>query len=129
VISAAQLTLYQFGNAGGGEWGPAESSLIQVFTVWGDWKEESITWNNAPQAVENVSRSWVPWLSSYPGANGIPRTWDVTMAVSEAYLTGKPAQLALYSADSERHSGKYFWSSEIDLNESRPSLQISWIDP
>jgi hypothetical protein len=129
VISAANLTLYQFGNAGGGEWGPAPSSLIQVFTVAGDWREESITWNNAPQAVENISQTWVPWLSSYPGAEGIPRTWDVTNAVAEAYLSGKPTRLALYSADTERHSGKYFWSSEFDLEESRPTLQVLWIDP
>ena len=129
VVSAANLTLYQFGNAGGGEWGQAPGSFIQVFTVAGDWKEETITWNNAPQAVENVSHSLVPWLESYPGPKGIPRTWDVTTAVSEAYLTGKPIRLALYSADSERHSGKYFWSSEFDLIESRPSLNISWTDP
>ena len=129
VISSAKLTLYQFGNAGGGEWGPALSSLIQVFTVSGNWNEETITWNNAPQAVENVSRSWVPWLDSYPGADGIPRTWDVTAAVSEAYLSGKPLSLALYSADSQMHSGKYFWSSEFDLIGSRPSLDISWVDP
>jgi hypothetical protein len=128
VVSSARLTLYQFGNAGGGEWGTAPSSLIQVFTIAGDWKEETITWNNAPQAVENVSRSWVPWLSSYPGADGIPRMWDVTAAVSEAYLSGKPLSLALYSADSQMHSGKYFWSSEFDLKGSRPSLDISWVD-
>ena len=103
--------------------------MIQVFTVSGDWKEETITWNNAPQALENVSRSLVPWLSSYPGAEGIPRTWDVTAAVSEAYLTGNHLDLALYSADSERHSGKYFWSSDFNLDESRPTLQISWVNP
>jgi hypothetical protein len=129
AISSARLTLYQFGNAGGGEWGSATSSLIQVFTVDEFWKEETITWNNSPQAVENVSRSRVPWLSSYPGADGIPRTWDVTAAVSEAHLSGKPLSLALYSADSQMHSGKYFWSSEFDLIGSRPSLDISWVDP
>ena len=109
--------------------GRSSLQTSQVFTVADNWTEETITWNNAPQAVENVRRSWVPWLSSYPGADGIPRTWDVTSAVSEAYLTGKPLRLALYSADSERHSGKYFWSSEFDLKESRPSLDISWADP
>lgn len=129
VISSATLTLYQFGNAGGGEWGTAPSSLIQVFTVSENWQETLITWNNAPQAVENQSRSWVPWLSSYPGAKGIPRTWDVTMAVSEAYLSGDNASLALYSADSARHSGKYFWSSDYVLDESRPTLSVTWTDP
>ena len=79
--------------------------------------------------VENVSRSWVPWLSSYPGADAIPRTWDVTSAVSEAYLGEKLLSLVLYSADSQMHSGKYFWSSEFDLKGSQPSLDNSSIDP
>jgi hypothetical protein len=83
VIQSAKLTLYQFGNAGGGKWGSAPGSWIQVFTISEDWLEDVITWNNAPQAVENISRSWVPWLESYPGPQGIPREWDVTGAVLE----------------------------------------------
>lgn len=129
VITSAQLTLFQFGNAGGGKWGSAPGSWIQVFTISEAWQEEIITWNNAPQAVENISRSWVPWLASYPGADGIPRVWDVTAAVSEAYAAGEPARLALYSADSSRHSGKYFWSSDYSLGSSRPKLVIHWAEP
>ena len=127
-ILSATLTLYQFGNAGGGEWGEASDSLIQVFMVEDEWLENTLTWNSAPQAFENVSRSWIPWIAEYPGARGVPRTWDVTKAVSEVYAAGEPLKIALYSADSARHSGKYFWSSDYDVEESRPSLHITWAD-
>jgi hypothetical protein len=127
-IISATLTLYQFGNAGGDEWGEAPASLIQVFLVEDEWLENSLTWNSAPQSIENVSRSWVPWIPEYPGAKGIPRTWEVTEAVLEAYSTGEPLKMALYSADSARHSGKYFWSSDYDIEGSRPSLKVTWAD-
>jgi hypothetical protein len=120
--------MYQFGNAGGDEWGEAPASMIQVIMVEDDWLENSLTWNTAPQGIENVSRSWVPWIAEYPGANGVPRTWDVTNAVSESYSEGEPIRLALYSADSARHSGKYFWSSDYEIEESRPTLQVTWAD-
>lgn len=129
VISSAELTLYQFGNAGGGEWGSAPSSLIQVFTISEKWQETTITWNNAPQAVENISQAWVPWLSSYPGPKGLPRVWDVTAAVTEAYAFGDDVQLALYSSDNSMHSGKYFWSSDYSTQTSRPTLEVYWTDP
>ena len=80
------------------------------------------------QGIENVSRSWVPWIAEYPGANGVPRTWDVTNAVSESYSQGEPIRLAFYSADSARHSGKYFWSSDYEIEGSRPTLQVNWVD-
>lgn len=128
-ILTATLMIYQFGNAGGGEWGEAPGSWIQVFTVGEDWDEQTLTWNNAPLAVENVSRAWVPWLADYPGAEGLPRAWDVTLAARGAYASGMPLRLALYSADSARHSGKYFWSSDYSLEGSRPALIVEWADP
>lgn len=128
-ILSARLVIYQFGNAGGGQWGEAPGSWIQVFTVAEDWDEATLTWNNAPLAMENVSRAWVPWLADYPGAAGLPREWDVTRALSQAYASGVPLRLALYSADSARHSGKYFWSSDYSLEDSRPALIVSWADP
>lgn len=127
-IISATLTMYQFGNAGGDEWGEAPATMVQVIMVEDDWLENSLTWNTAPQGIENVSRSWVPWIAEYPGANGVPRTWDVTNAVSESYSEGEPIRLALYSADSARHSGKYFWSSDYEIEESRPTLQVTWAD-
>ena len=50
--------------------------------------------------------------------------------VAEAYAAGKSANVALYSTDSEYHSGKYFVSSDTgDWNaEGRPTLMVRWAD-
>lgn len=124
-IISATLTLHQFGNANGNE---ATPSLIQVLTVDESWDEGTLTWNNAPLAVENISASWVGVLTSFPGWPGIPRSWDVSKAVAEAYAAGEPVRLALYSADGDYHSGKYFSSSDVGewTAESRPTLTITW---
>jgi hypothetical protein len=127
VILSATLALHQFGNAGY-EPGDALRSLIQVLTVAEDWDEATLTWNNAPLAVENVSRAWVDPLSSFPGWPGVPREWDVSLAVAEAYASGSPLRLAMYSADYAYHSGKYFVSSDTgDWNAvGRPTLTVVW---
>ncbi|RMG94973.1 MAG: DNRLRE domain-containing protein [Chloroflexi bacterium] len=120
AIISATLTMYHFGNSLPSE---AQPSLIQVFTIADDWNESTLTWNNAPLAVENVSRTWVDPLPAGPPYPNVPITWDVSQAVADAYAAGEPLRLALYSADSARHSGKYFRSS--DANESvRPFLTV-----
>ncbi len=128
-IISATLTVYQFGNAGGP--GEAKPSVIQALTVAEEWSESSITWNNAPLAVQNVARVNVDPLANFPGWPGVPITWDVSGAVAEAYAAGQPLRLALYSADSEQHSGKYFSSSDTgDWNANgRPTLEVVWGDP
>jgi hypothetical protein len=124
VVVSATLTVYQFG---GSDPTQALRSLVQVFTVDGTWNESSITWNNAPPPVENVSRSWVdviPTALPWPGA---ARTWDLSWAVGQAYRLRSPAlHLALYEADAAYHSGKYFSSSDVgEWNAvGRPTLQI-----
>lgn len=129
VILSATLTLHQFGNAG--DPGQAKRSLIQVMTVNQDWDETTLTWNNAPQAWENVSRAPVDPLLTNPGALGIPWTWDLSYAVAQAYPKGGPLRLVLYSADYYRHSGKYFYSSDVDdwIAEARPTLEVIWGNP
>jgi hypothetical protein len=128
VISAT-LTVYQFG---GSDPSLAQPSLVQVLTVADPWDETTITWNNAPLAVENVGQSWVdpipppglPW----PGA---ARNWNLTWAVSQAYAAGQSVlRLALYEADEAYHSGKYFTSSDTgDWNEvGRPTLKVTLSD-
>lgn len=126
VIVSATLTLHQFGNSGGS--GEAKRSWIQVLVASGDWDENTITWNNAPLAYENVGGSWVDPLTSTPGWPGVPRTWDVSYAVARAYARGEPLRLILYSADSDYHSGKYFVSSDTgDWNTTgRPRLEVRW---
>lgn len=129
AILSATLTMYQFGNSGQG-WDPGPiPSLIQVLTVGGDWTENNITWNNAPLAVENVSQARVdPVPDAYVPWPGLPREWDVSLAVADAYNHNEPLRLALYSADSAIHSGKYFYSSDAG-EEAQPTLIVRWGNP
>jgi hypothetical protein len=125
VILSATLTLHQFGGSNPSR---AQPSLIQVLTVGEDWDERTLTWNDAPLAVENVAAGWVDPLITFPGWPGVRREWDVSRAVAEAYAAGGPLRLALYEADSAYDSGKYFVSSDTgDWNaEGRPTLTIVW---
>lgn len=131
AILSATLTLYQFGNSNqGGLFDPArppQPSLIQVLTIADNWQEATLNWNNAPLPVENVARSWVDPLPAGPPWPNVPRYWDVSQAVAEAYAAGEPLRLALYSADNAMHSGKYFRSSDADA-VARPTLQVLWGD-
>jgi hypothetical protein len=140
AILSATLMLHQMGNAGDiNDPNPdnrPKPSLIQVLTVAEDWSEVTLTWNNAPLALENVGQAWVQPIQGCGAPGGISwpcvsRTWDVSYAVARAYAAGQPLRLALYSADSDYHSGKYFTSSETgDWNEAgRPTLQVLWGNP
>ena len=125
AIATATLTLHEFGGSGGP--GQATPSLIQVSTVREDWSEASITWNNAPYALENVSEATVDPLATQPPWPGVARSWDLSRAVADAYASGQPLRLAVYSADTDYHSGKYFVSSDTgDWNAAgRPALSIT----
>lgn len=129
VIVSATLSLYQFGNSGGV--GEARPSWIQVLTTLQDWRETTITWNNAPLAYENVGGSWVQPLPGFSDWPGVERKWDVSYAAAKAYASGQPLRLVLYSADGDYHSGKYFVSSDTgDWNVAgRPRLEIRWGEP
>jgi hypothetical protein len=128
VVLSATLTLYQFGNAGVG-WEPGpQPSFIQVFTIREGWMENTLTWNNAPLAEDYVAATWVDPLDETPPWPGIPRPWDVSGAVAEAYATGEPLRLALYSSNWSMNSGKYFFSSDSD-SAGRPMLTVAWGDP
>ena len=106
----------------------------QILTVAEDWDDATLTWNNAPLALENVSQAWVNPRQLSPGESlfpGLAKTWDVSRAVAQAYAQGQPLRLAVYSADSAYHSGKYFISSDTgDWNEAgRPQLDVTWGNP
>jgi hypothetical protein len=128
VILSATLTLRQFGNAGQGWTPPPEPSYLQVLTLGQTWDENTVTWNTTPLARENISAAWVDPMPDNGGNTDIPRSWDVSRAVAEAYSVGEPLNLALYSADWAYHSGRYFWSSDHDEYpaEARPTLQVYW---
>jgi hypothetical protein len=118
LVLSATLTMHQFGSAYGEG---VEPSYIQVLTVGEDWDESTLTWNNAPLAVENLIGTWVdPQFDIWPGT---PRQWDVSRAAAQAYAANQPLRLALYSADGAYHSGRYFWSSDAG-EEGRPTLRV-----
>jgi len=124
-IVSARVILTLFGNAGYGA-GDAKRSAINALTVSEEWEESAITWNNAPLAAENLSVTWVyPIDASHPAG---PYEWDVSYAVARAYAKGEPLRLVLYSTDGDYHSGKYFWSSDVeDWNAAaRPTLEVQW---
>jgi hypothetical protein len=128
VILSARLVLHMFGSSGGGEWGDPPPSWIQVSRVEDGWQEKTLNWNNNPYALENYGGTWVEGLVKFPGWPGIRYEWDVTQAVAEAYAAGTPVNLGLYTSDGERHTGKYFSTSEVpDWNhKARPRLEILW---
>jgi hypothetical protein len=119
ALLGAALTLHLFGTAGGGAYGPPPDSYLEVLTVDRDWDEATLTWNNAPLALENISSTWVPPV---PEAYD----WDVSQAVAQAYSAGAPLRLVVYSIDGEQHSGKYFYTSDSNDwgGQIRPALTI-----
>jgi hypothetical protein len=125
VISAT-LTLHQLGNASGWD---NPNSLIQVWEINQDWDPATLSWNNAPEFSENLSRAWVGAIDE--SQLGIARYLDVSLAVSRAYAAGEPLRLALYSADFTIGSGKYFFSSSSEDWDGawRPSLEITLGNP
>ncbi len=132
-ITSATLILHQFGGSGTDPGCPSlpNRSLIQVFTIAADWDPETLSWNNAPLPTENVSQAWADPHPSFTGWPGVEVRFDLTRAVAQAFETGGPLRLALYSADSGCHSGKYFSASEAgDWNvAARPGLAVEWAAP
>jgi hypothetical protein len=123
-IISATLMLHHSGNPG-----PApESAYIQVLTVDEDWDENTITWNNAPRAQENLGGVWIAPLQQAAPYPGIPYNWDVSRVVADAYAASEPLRLAVYSASSPFHNGRYFFSSDVeDFNAlGRPTLTVAW---
>ena len=131
VIIAAELILHHFGNAGANSTPGPQPSLIQVLTVSEDWEEATLTWNNAPLAQKNIGGTWVEPFETTPDWPGVPRQWDVSMAVADAYAEGAPLRLALYEADWALHAGKYFYSSDVSGldGEPRPTLVVMLGNP
>jgi hypothetical protein len=124
TVVSARLTVYQFGNSDPSQ---AQRSLVQVSTVGQPWTEQTITWNTAPLAVENVAQATVDPIPSGVPWPGAARTWNLTWAASQAYADGQDTlRLVFYSADGAYHSGKYFTSAETgEWNAvGRPTLEI-----
>ncbi len=120
--------MFQFGSAGQGLKPDPVPSFIQVHSVTEDWKESQLTWNNAPLAAENWSGIWVNPVNSPTTWPGIPMEWNVSGAAAQAHQAGQPLRLALFSADTAYHSGRYFYSSDAG-EAGRPVLEIVWGEP
>jgi hypothetical protein len=129
VVITATLSLHQFGNSGTVDL--AKPTWIQASRVDSEWSEETITWNNAPHVLENMAGRWVTPVPKTPDWPGIRWEWDVSKAVADAQRLGEPVRLALYSADSNYHGGKFFVTSDAgDWNEEgRPTLTVVWGRP
>jgi hypothetical protein len=127
TIVSGTLIIYLFGGAGWGQYGQPPDTYIQVFTVGEDWNEATVTWNNAPFAQENISGTWVQPMSVPLVWPGVPYTWDVSRAVAKAYANKTPLRLVIYSADGERHTGKYFSTSDVGDWDAggRPTLNVT----
>jgi hypothetical protein len=128
ALLSARLKMYQNGNFGDAS---APVSLVQVLTVNEDWQENTLTWNNAPLAGENLGYTAVPPVDVWPGFPGVPHEWDVSWAVADAVRRGQPVRLALYSADEGYDTGRYFNSSDMgNWNANgRPTLTLQWGSP
>lgn len=133
VISAT-VEMRHFGNPGYGEAYADDASkdtVFQVYEVNQPWQEGSITWDNAPQPRENVSRALVkPIEVTCKGSRycnpGIPYDFDVTEIVKRAQSEGRNwASMALYTAAGQYHSGKQFWSREG--GNQAPVVRIAYV--
>ncbi|MFK7803846.1 MAG: DNRLRE domain-containing protein [Anaerolineae bacterium] len=130
VILSAKLTMYHFGNAGGGEFDPAGGSTLQVMTVDSGWNEATLNWRNSPSVVEHVAEKWVEPINNENNFAdpAIPVDWDIQSAVADAYEANETLNLAIYAADWSLHSGKYFYSSDARDDYNRPILEITYGD-
>jgi len=129
-VVSATVQMRMFGNPG---YGPGYNengslntdngtgeTLVQVYEVDEAWREATITWDSAPPAVENISRTLVRPLprtclptGSWYCSPGIPYAFDVTEIVKRAVEAERSwASMALYTAAGQYHSGKYFSSRE-----------------
>jgi hypothetical protein len=130
TVVSATLTLHQAGQSTGFPEDPPEAlnSLIQVSVIDQAWDENTLTWNNGPIPIENVSRSWVGYITDDPDL-GKASNWDLSSAVVNAYSAREPLRLVLYSADNYGSNGKYFFSSDQDWEIMRPSLTVELGEP
>jgi hypothetical protein len=141
VVVSATLRLHHAMPTSAGDQGAW--SLIQVFDVAAElrdgvtpWDAGNLTWNDAPPVRENCSGFWGDRTGMMEtGWDALPEwTWDVGRAVARAVADGRAAAaFALYSADSEYHTGKQFVQSSDfpDWGDptQRPTLEVVVADP
>ena len=139
VVLSATLRLHHSMPTSAGPEG--DRSLIQAFHVADvlrdgttPWDATNISWNEAPLAIENLAGFWGDRTGMMEtGWDDLPEWhWDVSRAVAGA-VGATYVSFALYSADSEYHTGKQFVQSSDfpDWGDpaQRPTLEITYADP
>jgi hypothetical protein len=114
-VVSATVTMNLFGNAGYDNAVNNEPTTVQVFAVDSTWDESTVTWDNAPAPLENVSRLVVPVTPPSCGDRycnpPLPYAFDVTEIVRRG---GNSAMF--YTAAGQYHSGRYFWrATAVDV--------------
>jgi hypothetical protein len=141
VVVGATLRLHHSMPTSGGDEG--SWSLLQAFRVapvlrdgMTPWDATNLTWNDAPLAMENCAGFWGDRTGMMEtGWDALPAwEWDVGRAVAQAVAEGAThAAFALYSADSEYHTGKQFVQSSDfpDWGDptQRPALEVVVAEP
>ena len=125
-IISAELKMYMFGNAGPP--GEASGSTLQVMTLDNGWNEATANWQNSPSVIEHIAETWVdPIANDNNFADpAIEVSWNVATAVAAAHGVNQTLNLAIYEADWNLHSGKYFYSSDAPDDYHRPILTITY---
>lgn len=109
VISAT-LNVYHFGDPGyGSGYAPdgTKDTIFQIYPVKESWSEDTVTWDNFPTALENISWTMVKPREVCEAAGSCWEQFDVT----ELYRRNQLSAI-MYTAAGQYHSGKQFYSSE-----------------
>jgi hypothetical protein len=126
-VVGAWLDVYYFGSAYPGpndvpEYKPHQ--LTQAYQVGTAWDEDSVTWDNAPAPIENVSYTALDWCDEGVDCHGW-RSLDITPIVQRAYAAGQPDVAALlYTAAGQYHSGRYIYTRE---GGAPPVVRVAYV--
>jgi hypothetical protein len=135
VVVSARLVLHHKEPTSGGDSG--YQSLLQAYAVGNElrdgvtpWTAANLSWNEAPLARENCAGFWGDRTGNMEtGWDALPEwSWDVSRGL--AGLIGQThASFALYSADSQYHTGKQFVTCQDfpDWGDAsqRPTLEVT----
>lgn len=134
LITAAKLNMSYFGSAGYVA-SDAKYSTIQAIKL--KEKPKTLSWNGTPQADGHIDAVGVLPVSSYLGQPNYQNfdylnppnliEFDITEAARDPD-TDRFVSIALYSADWNLHSGKFFWSSNGPV-QYRPVISIEYGEP
>jgi hypothetical protein len=139
-IKSAKLSMWMLGNNGSFN---DYKMLTHIFTINPqDWQTKaSATWNNAPQALENITATWVaqkPAYATYKWKKEdgqIPLyQWDVSKAFADAKSQNQSSlYLGMYITGVEMHQGFHLaprdhWTNQYGANYYTPYIEVEYGD-